>query len=231
MSLDSGHMEFLIRALDGNPEAIQQPDLPPLSSAVKQETAQQAVAFLRRTSLPIEPRKHWSTSRTILEQHRAEVGRALCVWGDAGWGHLVRSGKYDHNCFSDELVAASVELIREWDPQPSPVWVTCIPSRRHPILVRDFAERLANGLRLSFRAALDKTDDRPEQKGMANSAQQAGNVEGSLAVIPTQLVLRPVLLVDDIVDSRWTFTIAASLLRASGCSAVHPFALADASTG
>ena len=121
MSLDSGHMEFLIRALDGNPEAIQQPELPPLSSTVKQETAQQAVAFLRRTSLPIEPRKQWSTSRTILEQHRAEVGRALCVWGDAGWGHLVRSGKYDHNCFSDELVAASVELKREWDPQPSPV--------------------------------------------------------------------------------------------------------------
>ena len=144
---------------------------------------------------------------------------------------MVRSGKYEQKRFSDELVTASVNLVREWQPQPAPVWVTCIPSRRHPTLVRDFAERLAAGLGLPFRAGLDKTDDRPEQKGMANSAQQSRNVEGSLASVPAQLLSGPVLLVDDIVDSRWTFTIAAALLRACGSGAVHPFALADASTG
>ena len=41
----------------------------------------------------------------------------------------------------------------------------------------------------------------------------------------------PVLLVDDMVDSRWTFTVAAPLLRAAGCSAVFPYALADTGTG
>ena len=66
---------------------------------------------------------------------------------------------------------------------------------------------------------------------MANSAQQARNVEGSLSVVPAQVGSGPVLLVDDIVDSRWTFTIASALLRDSGCGPVHPFALADASTG
>ena len=231
LALDSGHMDFLIHALDGEPEARQQPNLPPLTAVLKQETAQQAVEFLRRTSLPIEPRKQWATRQTIPQQQRAESGRALCVWGDAGWGHLVRSGKYEQKRFSDELVTASVNLVREWQPQPAPVWVTCIPSRRHPTLVRDFAERLAAGLGLPFRAGLDKTDDRPEQKGMANSAQQSRNVEGSLASVPAQLLSGPVLLVDDIVDSRWTFTIAAALLRACGSGAVHPFALADASTG
>ena len=59
LALDSGHMEFLIRALDGDPEAIQQPDLMPLPTAVKQETIRQAVEFLRRTSLPFEPRRQW----------------------------------------------------------------------------------------------------------------------------------------------------------------------------
>jgi ATP-dependent DNA helicase RecQ len=36
----------------------------------------------------------------------------------------------------------------------------------------------------------------------------------------------PVLLVDDMVDSRWTFDIAAYLLRKQGSGIVFPLALA-----
>ena len=36
----------------------------------------------------------------------------------------------------------------------------------------------------------------------------------------------PCLLVDDMVDSRWTFTVAAAVLRQAGCGAVFPLALA-----
>ena len=36
----------------------------------------------------------------------------------------------------------------------------------------------------------------------------------------------PVLLVDDLVDSRWTMTVAARVLRQAGATAVLPFALA-----
>ena len=232
LALDSGHMEFLIRALDGNPENIRQPDLPPLPVDTSREMTLKAVEFLRHTNVSIEPRRQWASPRkTIPENQRAEAGRALCYWGDPGWGDMVRKGKYQHQRFSDELVAASVQLIRDWDSRPAPVWVTCIPSRRHPTLVRDFAERLAANLRLPFREALIKTGDRPEQKTMTNSAQQARNVEDSIAVARANLVRGPVLLVDDIVDSRWTFTVAVSLLRNDGCPAVYPFALADASTG
>ena len=158
------------------------------------------------------------------------MGRALCRWGDAGWGNLARSGKYQHNHFSDELVAASVQCMEEWNPHPSPSWVTCIPSMRHPDLVPNFAERLANALGLPFRAALVKSTDRPEQKGMVNSSHQAHNVDGSLVLLQNSTLPGPVLLVDDMVDSRWTFTIAAALLRRHGCSGVFPFALADTGT-
>ena len=230
MALDSGHMEFLICALDGNPKAIQQLDLLPLPSGVEQGTVLKAIEFLRRTSVPIEPRKQWATRQAIPAQRRAETGRALCYWGDAGWGSLVRSGKYQYDHFSGELIEASVHLIQEWNPQPTPVWVTCIPSRRHPTLVPDFAKRLASILGLPFRASLVKTDDRPEQKEMVNSAQQSRNVDGSLGVLRNLVLPGPALLVDDMVDSGWTFTVAASLLREHGCSAVFPFALADTGT-
>ncbi len=230
VALDSGHMEFLIRALDGDPGALEPPDLPALPDFVRDETVLNAVEFLRRTSVPIEPRKQWPTRQTIPEHLRAETGRALCYWGDAGWGRLVQSGKYFENRFSDELVTASAHLIQEWKPQPTPIWVTCIPSRRHPHLVPDFARRLADILGLHFCPVLVKTDDRPEQKSMSNSPQQVRNVEGSLEFSALPVLSGPVLLVDDMVDSGWTLTVATSLLKESGCGTVFPFALADTGT-
>ena len=62
---------------------------------------------------------------------------------------------------------------------------------------------------------------------MHNSDQQARNVIGSLGVNRNVILPTPVLLVDDMVDSRWTFTVAARLLRGRGSGVVWPFALAD----
>ena len=39
------------------------------------------------------------------------------------------------------------------------------------------------------------------------------------------------LLVDDMVDSKWTLTIAAAMLLKAGAASVVPFALADSSGG
>lgn len=234
VGLKIGHMEFLIRALDGNPGTIQLPNLEPLPATVDPALVREAVAFLRRTSLPIEPRKQWpagglphmAVSGKIPAENQAQPGKVLCVWGDAGWGDLVRLGKYHDGRFADDLVTACAAVVRQWSPQPPPAWVTCIPSRRHPNLVPDFALRLAAALNLPFHAVLEKTDDRPEQKTMANSSQQARNIDGSLAVHAAALPAGPVLLVDDMVDSKWTLTIAAYLLTLHGSGPVYPLALA-----
>ena len=239
VGLEAGHMEFLIRALDGEPGAIRLPGLPPLPADVAMNLLQDAVAFLRRTSLPIEQRKQWppggmpqyDVRGNIAMGHRAEAGRALCIWGDAGWGGLVRVGKYQDGRFADNLVDACVEMMRRWNPRPALEWVTCIPSRRHPNLVPDFAERLAMQLGVPFHRVLEKDEDRAEQKEMANSTQQARNVDGSLVVSAESLLRGPVLLVDDMVDSRWTLTVAAWLLRTHGSGEVWPLALASTSHG
>ena len=229
------HMGFLIGALDGDPSVVTEPALPPLPATVNTELVKAAVEFLRRTSLPIEPRKKWPvggmpqygihTASTI--PYQAQPGKALCVWGDAGWGGLVRQGKYHDGYFSDDLVAACVKMIQEWNPQPSPTWVTCVPSLRHPELVPNFAQRLAAALGLPFHMVIAKTDARPEQKTMANSTQQARNIDGSLALNGQPIPPGPVLLVDDMVDSRWTLTVSAWLLRKSGSGAVWPMALSQ----
>lgn len=234
VSLTSGHMEFLIRALDGDPGTVLAPALPPLPTTTDPALVRDAVAFLHRISLPIEQRKKWpdggmpqfNVKGSIPVGLQAQPGKALCIWGDAGWGGLVRQGKYQDRRFSDELVEACVRLVREWNPQPAPAWVTGIPSLRHADLVPDFARRLATALKLPFDAVLEKTDNRPEQKTMANSTQQARNIDGSLAVSVKALRTAPVLLVDDMVDSRWTLTVAAWLLRSHGSGEVFPLALA-----
>ncbi len=234
VSLPSGHMEFLIRALDGDPGTIGLPVLPPLPMTAEPALVREAVAFLRRTHLPIEPRKQWpdggmpqyKVKRNIPVELQAQPGKALSIWGDAGWGGLVREGKYRNRRFSEDLVKACATLVREWNPQPAPTWLTCIPSLRHPHLVPDFARRLAAALALPFHEVLKKTDARPEQKTMANSTQQARNIDGSLAISNQPLPAGPVLLVDDMVDSRWTFTVAAWLLRSHSSGEVFPLALA-----
>ncbi len=232
VALESGHMEFLISALDGNSEEVNQPSLAPLPAEIREETVQKAINFLRRINLDIPPRLQWPSRQGIQRTLIAEPGKALCYWSDAGWGRLVRSGKYHDNRFSEELVSASEQVIREWNTDPVPAWVTCIPSSRHPDLVPDFANRLADRLGLPFYPALIKTANRPEQKTMENSTMQAQNVQNSLSLdkrdVPNNLFIKPVLLVDDIVDSRWTLTIAATLLKSQNCQAVFPFALSNA---
>jgi ATP-dependent DNA helicase RecQ len=60
---------------------------------------------------------------------------------------------------------------------------------------------------------------------MANSTQQARNIDGSLT-IDQSLLPGSLLLIDDMVDSRWTMTVAAWLLLTNGSGPVFPLALA-----
>ena len=105
-----------------------------------------------------------------------------------------------------------------------------MPSLNHPDLVPDLARRLAEALGLPAIEAVTRTRHTNPQKTMQNSAQQLANLDRAFSVKAT-LPSGPALLVDDIVDSRWTMTYVGSLLRRAGCSAVVPVALADGGQG
>lgn len=82
-------------------------------------------------------------------------------------------------------------------------------------------------LGVPFVAALVRTSEAPEQKLMANSSMQARNVAGTLTTIE-EVPAGAVLLIDDIVDSGWTLSLAGWLLRKNRSGVVHPFTLARA---
>lgn len=177
-------MVFLARALD---DADPRPcgkcsrclGRPVIDESFDHRLAVAASLYLRHADLALDCRKqvplgafpHYGFAGR-LKTLQAEDGRTLSRWGDAGWGRLVAEDKRAGR-FRDELVVAVVEMIRDrWRPEPAPAWVTCIPSRRHPTLVPDFARRLAQRLGLPFVAAVDKAIDSLPQKLQQNSFHQ-----------------------------------------------------------
>jgi ATP-dependent DNA helicase RecQ len=112
---------------------------------------------------------------------------------------------------------------------PAPSWVTALPSSAKRGLVDAFARALAERLGLPYVDVLTVLEGAEPQKQMQNSAQQLRNAHLKLDIDGSVVLPGPVLLVDDIVDSGWTLTVAGWLLRTHGSGPVHPFALAAAS--
>ena len=234
VSTDACLMEFLRRQLD-DPGAQRCGRCSNCAGArfsteVDPALMERALAFLRRTTLEIPPRKRIPCRLDVdvdLTKNRVEVGRCLTRWGDPGLARRVEHGKYRDGRFDDVLVDAAAELVRRWDPTPSPTWLTWVPSSSGRGLVEDFARRLAVKLGLEPVPSLERTRPAPPQKEMQNSCLQARNVAGAFRVVASRP--GPVVLVDDIVDSRWTFTIVGSQLRSATGHPVYPLALADTS--
>jgi ATP-dependent DNA helicase RecQ len=201
--------------------------------ALEPAAVAEAGAYLRSSVLAIEPRKQWMAAVpalpfTIPVRQRVEEGRSLSIYGDGGWGSVVRSCRMRGRPFPDELVEAAINRVRAWHPDPAPTWVTSVPSTRAPELVPGFARRLAESLHLPFVEAVTRTRPSPPQAEMENSAQQLRNVHGAFSLGDGAVPAGPVLLVDDVHDSRWTLTVVGALLRDAGAGPVHPFTLAQA---
>ncbi len=62
---------------------------------------------------------------------------------------------------------------------------------------------------------------------MENSVYQQNNIIGAFEIVnPPE---EDCLLIDDMVDSKWTVTVIAAMLRKKGVKSVTPMALADSS--
>ena len=186
----------------------------------------------------------------------AEPGRALGRLTDLGWGPRLRAllaevergdageiadgpvlrGAID-GPVPDEFVEAIVKVLAGWDWPERPVAVITVPSRTRPELVESLGRRIAEIGRMPYLGGLAYADDggpgRPVAGRHFNSAQRLRGLWSDL-VVPEELrdavavVGGAVLLVDDRIESGWTMTVAAMLVRQAGASAVLPLTLAVA---
>ncbi len=205
-----------------------------LPAECRPELVRQAQQFLRGSSQPLLPRLQWPPYQAlasygfkgkIREELRAGEGRALCIWRDGGWGQQVAQEQAE-GYFSDAVLAALVQLLAEWRPDPAPAWVSCVPSLRKPYPIMDLAMRLAQRLNLPFIPCIRKVKDNQPQRLQFNSVQRCRNLDGAFQVDLQRGSYAPCLLLDDSVETGWTLTLLSALLRQAGVQAVHPLALA-----
>jgi len=191
---------------------------------VDAETVQRAQQFIKSKFGVIEPRKQFPDKTKIESEFQFKSGIVLSNYADAGYGMAVQKGKYVDGYFADELVDASVRILSEFIKNNNIEWITPVTSKRHPQLVPDFAKRLADKLGIGYFEGIKKFNAE-EQKKFENSDGQYRNANDSFEII--QIKKENILLVDDMVDSRWTFTVCAMKMREMGSGDIYPFALAN----
>lgn len=202
------------------------------------ELAINAALYLKHSEILLECKKQvapgsfpvYGFTGNLPYNLRAEIGRTLSRWGDAGWGQIVADDKHSGR-FRDELVGAVAEMIKvRWKPYPKPTWLTCVPSHKHPDLVPDVAQRIAERIGIPFIPVITKIRSNQPQKLQQNRYHQCNNLDG-VFTIADNVPDGPVFLIDDIVDSCWTMTVLAAILRKSGSGKVWPVALATTNSG
>jgi ATP-dependent DNA helicase RecQ len=244
---DTCRMEFLRRELDdpwaepcGRCDVCVGPWYP---TAVSDAASAAARAAIDRAGVELEPRTMWPSGMEALgvpvrgriaADERSEPGRAVARLSDIGWGtrlrELLAAGEPDAEVPA-RVVDAVVDVLKGWGWERRPVAVVAMPARSRPRFVGSVAARIAEIGRLPLLGSLAHVDGGPTGARGGNSAHRLAAVWDRFAV-PADVAdgLRsvdgPVLLVDDVADTRWSLTVAARALRLAGATSVLPFAVA-----
>ncbi|MGA7206112.1 MAG: RecQ family ATP-dependent DNA helicase [Specibacter sp.] len=206
---------------------------------------------LSHAGLPIDPRTMWPTGMDRLGvpvkgklkvEDQVAPGRALARLTDLGWGNALRAmfaaGAPDAP-IDPAMARAVVDVLRDWGQarwagQGRPVAVVSLPSRGKPELVRSFAQAMSEIGQLPYLGEMSLEFGGPTGARGGNSAYRLAGVWDRFAVGPELAAAiasygsGPVLLIDDLVDSRWTLTVAGRALRQAGVDQVLPLVLAQA---
>ncbi|MFC7789817.1 RecQ family ATP-dependent DNA helicase [Microbacterium sp. MAHUQ-60] len=238
---DGCRMEFLQRSLDDDTAApcgrcdncagVWFP------SDVGADAGAAAAESLDRVGVPIEPRRQWPTGADRLgvpakgrigAGEQAAEGRALARLTDLGWGGALReifaAGAPDAPV-SPQVLDACVRVLAGWGWDERPVAVVGMPSRSRPQLVDSVARGIAEIGKLPFVGTLGFANGGPSGGPGGNSAFRVAGLWDRFTAEGLEIPDGPVLLVDDLADSRWTLTVAARTLRQAGAGAVLPFVL------
>lgn len=214
---------------------------------VSAEGAELARARLLRPGIDISPRRMWppgmkrlgvDVAGKIPAELSADTGRALGRLTGLGWGPRLRALSEADADVPADVVAALVQVLAAWDWEQRPAGVVTLPSHTRPRLIASLGERITEIGRLPLLGSLSYSGSGPRgsQSG-ASGAQQFNSPQRLQAVwrelhLPDPLAEAvaslggPVLVIDDRIDSGWTMTVAARLLRKAGAPGVLPLVLA-----
>jgi ATP-dependent DNA helicase RecQ len=210
-----------------------------LTTSVSEEALTTAGERLQRPGVVVEPKKMWPTGLDRLGialkgriPAGPEEGRAVARLTDLGHGQALRElfrvdadGRVGDGPVPVPLVRAVLEVLAEW--RPSVDAIVQVESARRTTLVADLAAGLSRYLRVPVVGTFAIVDPEVEpERGAVNSAQRVAAVARRFALRADLAPGARVLLVDDLVGTGWTLTLAAKALREAGADAVLPLTLA-----
>lgn len=219
------------------------------STQVPEEAQQAARQSFATVGVPVEPRRMWPTGLDQLmgasaprgrlsKDEQAEPGYALARLSDMGYGTRLRElfatnelGEPVDSEVPADLGRACVKVLAawQWGAAGRPAAVLTLPSPVRPRLAQSLGRGLASVGRLMDLGQVSLVEE-PRFFG-GNSAFRCADVLRSY-LVPSEVLdyVREnrcaVLLVSDVVDSRWANTVVARALREAGAAAVYPFSLA-----
>jgi ATP-dependent DNA helicase RecQ len=222
-------MQFLQQALDDPDQrpcgrcSVCTGELPAPGARPQPATVDAARRFFRSQDVIVEPRKQWVAR---LPDRKGKIsflapGRALAYADDPAWHtELASLWQVDRPAppvILDGLVSVLVRWSKTWQ---RPVAVVAMPSRRFPVLVTSLARHVATIGRLPLVDALAVSGPPPSVDSA--SSVRATDLLYRTTVKPGVRFDGPVLLVDDTIRTRWTATVAGSLLAEAGATSVLP---------
>jgi ATP-dependent DNA helicase RecQ len=207
-----------------------------LSTELSAAALSEAEARLARPGVVVEPRRMWPTALGNLGidlrgkiKAGAGEGRAVARLTDLGHGQSLRalfSPSGTDETVPVPLARAVVEVLGDWQPAADAIVV--VESASRPTLTADLAAGLSRHLRVPVvgRYAIVDPDVAPGQ-GAMNSAQRVAAVGRRFSLEADDAALKDarILLVDDLVVTGWTLTLAARALREAGAAEVLPLVL------
>ncbi|HEX2824468.1 MAG TPA: RecQ family ATP-dependent DNA helicase [Streptosporangiaceae bacterium] len=244
---DGCRMEYLRRQLD-DPDAAPcgrcdnctgrrwRADVPEAGTAAARDR-------LLRPGVEVEPRRMWPTGMKALgvdvagkipASAGAEPGRVLGRLTDIGWGSALRAllaQDAPDEPVTRPVVDALIKVLAAWDWAQRPAGVLTLPSRTRPRLIASLGQQIAAVGRLPYLGGLDYTGATGPGPRRHNSAQRLRSLWDAFEV-PAEVrtgisgLDGPVLVIDDRIETGWTMTVAARLIRAAGATAALPLALA-----
>ncbi len=208
-----------------------------LSTQVSETAVAEAAERIARPGVPIEPRKQWPTGLASIGVSRAgrikqppAEGRAIARLTDLGHGGALRrlfAADAVDGPVPDGLARAMVAMLQDWRPEVDAIVVA--ESERRPQLTADLASGLSRflGIPVVGQWAVVDLSVGPD-RGATNSAQRVAAVSRRCELrlaSPDAVQGHQVLLVDDLVGTGWSLTLAAEALHAAGAAGVVPLTL------
>lgn len=219
-------------------------------TAIEIGAEESAQASLKQVGVAVAPRVMWPQGLDTLgvrvdgkpvrgkisEGERVDEGQVIARLTDLGHGNALRalfavdpSGAPVDAPVPPDLLRAAFQVLKEWPWEQRPVAVVWVPSVSRPEPVESLATGIASAGRLQLLGPLHHDGGSP---AAANSAFRVRDLWNRFTVPPrlaAQLgsLSGPVLLVDDLIDSKWTMTIDGRALRLAGAASVLPVALAS----